>query len=106
MGKFQEIQSANRSNNFGYDDQIYSYVRWSENQKLIIVANFSSEKTSEFDLKIPADVISKWNLKDGSYVLLDQLYLQSKTYFSVKNGEGVARIKISPSESFIYEVKE
>ena len=106
MGKFQEIQSANRSNNFGYDDQIYSYVRWSENQKLIIVANFSSEKTSEFDLKIPADVISKWNLKDGSYVLLDQLYLQSKTYFSVKNGEGVARIKISPSECFIYEVKE
>ncbi|MCC9064294.1 alpha-amylase family glycosyl hydrolase [Flavobacterium piscisymbiosum] len=105
MGNFQEIQSVNRHNNSGYDELIYSYVRWSENQKLIVVANFSSEKTSEFELKIPADVISKWNLKDGSYILLDQLYLQSKTYFTVKNGEGIARIKIAPSESFIYEVK-
>ena len=105
MGNFQEIQSVNRQNNSGYDELIYSYVRWSENQKLIVVANFSSEKTSEFELKVPADVISKWNLKDGSYILLDQLYLQSKTYFTVKNGEGIARIKIAPSESFIYEVK-
>ncbi|TDW52233.1 glycosidase [Flavobacterium sp. 270] len=105
MGNFQEIQSVNRQNNAGYDELIYSYVRWSEKQKLIVVANFSSDKTSEFELKIPADVISKWNLKDGSYVLLDQLYQQSKTYLTVKNGEGVAQIKIKPSESFIYEVE-
>lgn len=105
MGSFQEIQSVNRQNNQGYDELIYSFVRWSENQKLIIVANFSSEKTSEFDLKIPADVISKWNLKDGSYVLVDKLYSENKTYFIVKNGEGSARVKIKPSESFIYEVK-
>jgi glycosidase len=105
MGNFQEIQSVNRQNNTGYDELLYSYVRWSAKQKLIIIANFSSDKTSEFELRIPADVISKWNLKDGSYVLLDQLYLKNKTYFTVKNGEGVANIKIIPSESFIYEVK-
>lgn len=104
MGSFQEIHSVNRQNT-GYTDLIYSYVRWSENQKLIVVANFSSEKTSEFELKVPSDVISKWKLKEGSYVLLDQLYLQNKIYFTVKNGEGVARVKIGPSESFIYEVK-
>jgi glycosidase len=105
MGSFQEIQSVNRQNNSGYGESLYSYVRWSAKQKLIIIANFSSDKTSEFELRIPADVISKWNLKDGSYVLLDQLYLKNKTYFTVKNGEGVANIKIMPSESFIYEVK-
>ena len=105
MGSYQEIQSVNRQNNAGYDELLYSYVRWSENQKLIIVANFSSEKTSEFELKIPADVISKWNLKDGEYTLTDQLYLQNKTKLNVSNGEGKAKVKIAPSESFIYEVK-
>ncbi|MBP1224856.1 alpha-amylase family glycosyl hydrolase [Flavobacterium sp. 1355] len=105
MGSFQEIQSVNRQNNSGYDESLYSYVRWSAKQKLIIVANFSSDKTSEFELRVPADVISKWKLKDGSYVLLDQLYSKNKTYFTVKNGEGAANIKILPSESFIYEVK-
>ncbi|MNY58573.1 hypothetical protein D3C86_1949220 [compost metagenome] len=71
---------------------------------MIVIANFSSDKTSEFELKVPAEVISKWKLKDGSYVLIDKLYSESKTYFTVKNGEGVARVKIKPSESFIYEV--
>jgi glycosidase len=105
MGEFQEIQSVNRQNNSGYDELLYSYVRWSEKQKLIVIANFSSDKTSEFELKIPSDIISKWNLKDGKYVLADQLYVQNKTYFIVKNGEGTAQVKIKPSESFIYEVE-
>ncbi|QDW20955.1 alpha-amylase family glycosyl hydrolase [Flavobacterium sp. KBS0721] len=105
MGSFQEIQSVNRENSAGYDELIYSYVRWSENQKLIVVANFSSEKTSEFELKIPADVISKWNLKNGEYALTDQLYLQNKIHLNVSNGEGRAKVKIAPSESFIYELR-
>lgn len=105
MGDFQEIQSVNRQNNQGYDESIYSYVRWSESQKLVIVANFSSEKTSAFNLKIPSDVILKWNLKDGEYVLTDQLYSNKKNVLVVKNGEGTVIIEIAPSESFIYEVK-
>ncbi|WJS92927.1 alpha-amylase family protein [Flavobacterium johnsoniae] len=104
MGNFEEIQSANRQNNEEYDALLYSYVRWSEKQKLIVIANFSSEKESEFELKVPSTIISKWNLKDGSYVLVDKLYSDSKTYLTVKNGEGSARVKIKPSESFIYEV--
>lgn len=104
MGNFEEIQSANRQNNPNYDPLLHSYVRWSEKQKLVVIANFSSEKESEFDLKIPSTVISKWNLKDGSYVLVDKLYSESKTYLTVKNGEASARVKIKPSESFIYEV--
>ncbi|UUW07104.1 alpha-amylase family glycosyl hydrolase [Flavobacterium plurextorum] len=104
MGSFQEIQYENRQNNVGYDELLYSYVRWSENQKLIIVANFSSEKTSEFELKIPADVIAKWNLKEGEYKLTDQLYQQNSVLLKVENGVGKAKIKIMPSESFIFEL--
>lgn len=105
MGSFQEIQSENRQNNVGYDELLYSYVRWSENQKLVIIANFSSKKTSEFELKIPADVIAKWNLKDGEYKLTDQLYQQNAVVLKVENGVGKAKIKILPSESFIFELQ-
>ena len=105
MGSFQEIQSVNRQNNQGYDELIYSYVRWSESQKLVVVVNFSSEKTSEFDLKIPSDIISKWNLKDGEYKLTDQLYQNNSVSLKVNNRKGVLRVKIAPSESFIYELK-
>jgi glycosidase len=59
MGDFQEIQTVNRQSTQGFDAGIYAFTRWSDTQKLIVVTNFSWEKTSVFELKIP-DVIRKW----------------------------------------------
>jgi hypothetical protein len=83
---------------------VYSFVRWSDTQKLIVLTNFSSDVTNSFELKIPADIIGKWNLKDGSYTIKDQLYGKSTTQLQVVNGEGKASITIAPLESFIYQL--
>ena len=104
MGKFQEIQTLNRQTTQGYDPGIYAYVRYSDNQKLIVVTNFSWITTSNFELKIPSDIIQKWNLKDGNYTITDQLYQKSSIQLQVVNGEGKAQITIAPSESFIYQL--
>jgi glycosidase len=105
MGNFQEIQSSNRNISSGYDIAIYSYVRWSATQKLIIVSNFYWLSTSYFELRIPADILQKWNLSDGEFDLIDQLYQKDKVKLIVVNGEGSVQITIAPSESFIYELK-
>ncbi|MFE3870391.1 alpha-amylase family protein [Flavobacterium sp. ZS1P70] len=105
MGKYQEIQTLNRQNAKDYDPGIYSFTRWSDTQKLIVVANFSWLATSNFELIIPSDVIQKWNLKDGNYKLTDQLYKNSYIKLQVMNGEGKAQITIAPSESFIYQLE-
>ena len=105
MGNFQEIQTANRNITSGYDIAIYSYTRWSETQKLIVVTNFYSLASSNFELRIPADIIQKWNLKDGIYTITDQLYHQKTTQLRVENGEGKAQISIGPSESFIFQLQ-
>ena len=105
MGDFQEIQSHNRYISPGYDIAIYAYVRWSEIQKLIIVTNFYWLATSNFELRIPAEIIQKWNLTEGEYTLSDQLYNENNIVLRVENGEGRAKITIKPSESFIYELK-
>ncbi|REH01078.1 alpha-amylase family glycosyl hydrolase [Flavobacterium aquicola] len=104
MGQFQDLQEVNRQAGHGYDpNHVYSFTRWSENQKLIVLTNFSSEVTNTFELKIPADIITKWSLKDGSYTLKDQLY-GSTVELIVVNGEGKAGISIKPLESFIYQL--
>ena len=105
MGNFQEIQSENRQNTVGYDSGIYSFVRWSETQKLVITTNFSWLTNSNYELKIPADIIQKWNLKDGNYALNDQLYGKKKIILKVGNGVGIAKISILPLETFILELK-
>jgi len=102
-GRFLEIQTANRANKEHYSPGLYSYVRWSSSEKLIIVANFSWVTTSSFDLKIPADVINKWSLKDGEYTVTDQLYGSTATMV-VSQGEGAIKLTVKPSESFIFKL--
>jgi len=104
MGNFQEIQTANRNITPGYDIAIYAYTRWSDTQKLIVVTNFYELASSNFELRIPADIIQKWNLKDGTYTITDQLYHNKTTQLKVENGEGKAQISIGPSESFIFQL--
>jgi glycosidase len=104
MGKFEEIQTINRQSAAGFDPGIYAYTRYSTTEKLIIVTNFSWINTSSFELKIPLDIIQKWNLKDGSYTITDQLYETTKAQLEVVNGEGKVHITISPSESFIFQL--
>lgn len=104
MGKFQEIQTVNRSETADYDPGLYSYVRWDETEKLIIIANCSWVTTSHIDLAIPSDIISKWNLKDGDYKVTDQLYKEETCKLSVKEGKGILKVNIKPSQSFIFKL--
>lgn len=105
MGEFQEIHSANASITKGYLPEMYSFVRWSETQKLIVVANFSSSKNSQFELIVPKEIVQKWHLNDGKYKLVDQLDQKGQLTLKVTNGQGKLKIKMKPSESFIYQLK-
>jgi glycosidase len=104
MGEFEEIQTENRKNTVGYDAGIYAFARWSEKQKLVIITNFSAAKSSSFKLIIPATLIKKWDLKEGNYLLKDQLDGKNNTVLKVVNGEGKAKIEIAPSASFVYQL--
>ena len=105
MGGYQEIQGANRNIVQGYDKDLYTFARWSKEEQLIVVANFSSTIASNYEMRVPADLLEKWNIKDGTYTLVDQLYGKYKTELKVINGEGRASIAIAPSESFILKLQ-
>jgi glycosidase len=104
MGNYQEIQTANRQN-ADYPAEAYSFLRWTEKEKLVIAINFSAGENSGFNLKVPSDIIRKWNLADGTYPMKDQLYERSTTNLVVKNGEGTVQVKLAPSESMIYKLQ-
>lgn len=106
MGQFQEIQSVNRQRTAGYDNLIYAFTRWSDSEKLVVLTNFSSSDSSTFELIVPSDIIQKWNLKEGSYELTDQLYQKQKATLNVQQGEGKMKIEMAPLESFIFQLEE
>ena len=104
MGEFEQIHDANLNAGSNYDFGLYSYVRWSDDEKLVIVTNFNQNTPVECDVMIPADVVKKMNLKDGKYKLKDQLYGKSSTELVIENGVGKFKLKIGVNESFIYKI--
>ena len=106
MGAYKEIHMFNREHTENYDHRVFSFVRWSDDEKLIIVSNFDVDKSYEFDLKIPKDVIDEWDLEKGSVKLADLLYDKISTELIIDNGMGEVKVKLAPLESLILKVEE
>lgn len=103
MGAYQDIHFYNREHTEYYNHHVLSYVRWSANEKLIVVANFDANDRFGFDLQIPLNVIEKWSLKGGEHPMTDMLY-GSECTLKVENGIGQFRVDIAPLESFIFRL--
>lgn len=106
MGEYQEIHYYNKEHTQGYDHRVFSFCRWSGDDKLIVLSNFDRSKEYQLDLKLPQEMVQKWNLVEGEYFLEDQLYNKEnlKLYIDA-NGVGHFSIHLKTLESFIFKVK-
>lgn len=103
MGQYQDIHYYNREHAQNYNHRVFSFVRWSAKEKLIIVSNFDDDIHHEFELRIPHDIIQKWNLTDEIYHCSDMLY-ESQLELRIHKGIGAMNIVLEPLESFIYKL--
>ena len=105
MGRYKEVHHYNKEHTPTYDHRIFSFVRWSDEEKLIIVSNFDTEKSFDIALKLPPEVIKSWQLENQEYVLDEQLYGTFNPKLMVQNQEGSISLQIKPLESFVFRVK-
>lgn len=103
MGDYADIHYYNREHTENYDHRVLSFVRWSEDEKLIVISNFDAHKEYSFELKIPNEIIQKWNVKNGKFDLKDALYGQESSLI-VEDGVGKIHVVINPLNSFIFEL--
>lgn len=104
MGEYRDIHYYNKEHTENYDHRVLSYVRWSQDERLVIVSNFDAVKRYVFQLKIPRDIIEIWKLKEGIYYLSEEIYGRKKKKLTVNEGVGVITVEIDPLESFIYRI--
>ena len=104
-GSYREIHRANLNAGLGYDAGLFSFVRWSGDERLVVVINFNQNTSVNCELVLPNDIVKEWGLKDGSYELADLLYGKAQTQLEVANGTGKARLSLQPQESFIFQLK-
>ncbi len=105
LGAYKEIHSYNRENTEGYTDKLFSFVRWKGEEQLIVVSNFDEDQ-HVFQLKMDAETVTSWRLKDGTYPLVDQLSRKDDLRLVVKKGQGYIDLVLPGLESHILKVKK
>ncbi|NIJ53333.1 alpha-amylase family protein [Dyadobacter arcticus] len=111
-GEFYDLQYVNvDGQSYNYDKTlVYSYLRYTDNQKLLFVYNFSKEKTIETTLRIPQDA---WNncLKlggTGQFQLIP-IFPLHVTQLRLKAAEitstGVS-LELPPMSVFVFDIVE
>lgn len=106
MGDYQDIHYYNKEQTEGYDHRVYSFVRWGDRERLVIVSNFEADRSYELDLKLPPDVLEEWGLNPGTYPLKEKLYGSRSTALEVRDGQGHIPLSLGPLESVIFSVPQ
>jgi len=104
QGRYAEIHTHNRKLDDAYNDKLFSFVRWADEERLIVVSNFDAVKTYSFFLQIPANVIALWRLADGRYALDEQLYGKNNSTLVVDGGVGRIEVQLAALESAVLQV--
>ena len=76
-GHYVDLHSVNLNQNNNndvatYNEDLYSFSRFNDEQKIVVVSNFS-QAGKQFELVIPERLVSKWDLPDGGYTMFDLL---------------------------------
>ncbi|MEM9647358.1 MAG: alpha-amylase family protein [Bacteroidota bacterium] len=106
MGDYQEIHFYNKEHTEGYDHRVLSFARWSKDERLVIVSNFDTEKSYELELKLPSDLVARWDLKKDDYEMGDVLYHKVNSHLAIRNGVGFFNVELDPLESFIFRLEK
>ncbi|WP_420149380.1 alpha-amylase family glycosyl hydrolase [Spirosoma sp.] len=80
-GYFYDLQYVNDNGQSpGYDaHQIYSYLRYTDRQKLLIVCNFSSQHTYETSVRIPDTAFVAMNLEPARTYQFTDIFMANLT---------------------------
>ena len=104
-GDYAEIHSLNRAeDNDAYNDKVFSFVRWRDDQQLVVISNFDAQSSHDLEVRIPADIIAAWHVVDGRYLLEEQLYRRNHAQLIVDKGRGRLSITLEPLGSAVLKL--
>ena len=105
VGAFRNIHQYNRAHTPYYNDKVYSFVRETVQEKWLVIANFSRRDGFGFELQIPPELLSTWDLPDGTYPLTDELYGEVQTHFHRTDSYGHMRVDIAPLQTLFFKLE-
>jgi glycosidase len=101
-GHFREVHAYNRRLDTDYSDRQFAFLRWTDNERLLVLVNFDDEKGAAFNLTVPEEILKDMKINPGVYSLNDVLGSSQNFSMDVSTGKGgEVSIRMDPLESFI-----
>jgi len=97
-GNFYELLQANQDV-AGFNDKVYAYLRYTENKRVLVLANFNRNETT-LNVNLPKDVLDAFNLDEKAITFTDLL---SDTKFNTANINKGLSIKLPATSAVILE---
>ncbi|MCW9016509.1 MAG: alpha-amylase family glycosyl hydrolase, partial [Kangiellaceae bacterium] len=91
-GEYADLHQFNLESIDSYDEKIYSFVRWSPSQRVLVISNFSETNKGTMPFKVPVAVASQWKLKGDR---LAKNIFDDKKHKLVLDSDGGITINIS-----------
>ena len=102
VGGYQSIHSYNVALDNNYGERQFSFVRYSENKALVVVANFDDESV-KFELTIPPELLNILHIPLGQHSLID-LITEAESTMSVNPVSGNIFLSLGANESKVLEL--
>ncbi|WP_295802201.1 alpha-amylase family glycosyl hydrolase [uncultured Microbulbifer sp.] len=103
-GEYRDLHRFNREHGQGYDEQLFSFARFDDSERLLVIANFA-DSAREIALKLPQALTESWELAPGKYALTDQLQEGSAELVVDSEGNGAATLKLAPLSGRILKLQ-
>jgi len=105
LGEYREIHTFNRERTPSYGDKLFSFVRWAEGEKLIIVCNFDATAGQSVELQLPQEITNAWGVKERTLTMKDQL--SEETVPLKVTGTGASlQLTLQPLQSLILRMDD
>lgn len=91
-GKFYELK-----NQAGFTNRMYAYIRYTGNERVLVVANFDREKSLETTIQLPEELIK--GLATEQIELTDMLSGETRHVTSIKQG---ITLKLTPVQAKMF----
>ncbi|MDO1446020.1 alpha-amylase family glycosyl hydrolase [Rhodocytophaga aerolata] len=107
-GRLYDLQGANLQNSQYDAAKVYAYLRFTENQRVLIVVNFDAENSKEINLRIPANALAAMNISPEKAYRLTELLQNKQTISSNASemGDSGIRLTLDPLGAYIFDLQE
>ena len=103
-GQFTDLHEYNLTNTTNYNEALFSFARWSKDERLIVVSNFLADKHYRLKLKIPGELIAEWQLADGHHQF-EGVFSGDIHDLLIEDGKATIEIELAPLESEVLRLR-